>query len=165
MSELQKKRLLQKEVGKQMKLYYFVLCTIYLSLTIVFHDSIIISVTSIVPVILILLSIIQAGYFHNHRSKKDFNINNDAPIKDEEWEKAAEYMRNSYMIIIPLFVPFILFFSTWGKVVSLILYFIGFSAGIIYYRIRNYKVINQRMNDEKSELKEQIKREELGKYK
>lgn len=72
-----------------MKLYYFVLCTIYLSLTIVFRDDIIISVSSIVPVFLMLLSIIQAGYFHNHRSKKDFNINNDVPINEEEWKKVS----------------------------------------------------------------------------
>ena len=74
-------------------------------------------------------------------------------------------MRNSYLIVIPLFVPFVLFFSTLIKTSSLILYFIGFCGGMIYYRIRNYRAIKKSLNDEETELKKQIKREELGKWK
>lgn len=148
-----------------MKLYYFLLFAIYVIFTAVFRNYVFLSVTSAVPLILMLLSIIQAGYFHGHRSKIDFNINNDTPIKEVEWEKAAEYMRNSYLIVIPLFVPFILFFSTWVKMASLILYFIGFSGGMVYYRVRNNKAIKRIMNDEVNELKEQMKKEELGRWK
>ncbi len=148
-----------------MKLYYFILIFLYTGFTVVFHNYINISVVSIIPLILMILSIFQAAYFHNHRSKKDFNINNDTPLTEEEWEKVAVYMRNSYIIVIPLFVPFILFFSLWVKITSIMLYFIGFSGGMLCYRLRYHKEINRRMSDEMTELIEQEKREELGKWK
>lgn len=165
MSELQKKRLLQKKVGKQMKLYYFIMVIIYAVLSIVFTNRIIITAASLLPMFLMILSICQAVYFNNNRGKKDFNIINDSPVTEQEWGKVSVYKRNSYIIVAPLFLVFVLFFSTWIKLLSIILYLFGFAGGMLYYRIQHRDVISNRFAEEESELKKQQELEELGRWK
>ncbi|MBE6705913.1 MAG: hypothetical protein E7583_11670 [Ruminococcaceae bacterium] len=148
-----------------MKLYYIILIILCTAFSIVFCDHINITMASLLPLFLMMLSVFQSVYFHNHREKKDFNINNDSPLTEKEWEKVAVYMRNSYMIVTPLFVPFVMFFTSWAKAISIILYLIGFVGGMLYYRLRYHKEIKRRVSDEMTELKEQKKKEELGKWK
>lgn len=148
-----------------MKLYYIITIIANIIVSVVFYDRTNFSVVSVSPILLMILSISQAAYFNNHRRKKDFNINNDSPLTEEEWAQAAIYIRNSYMIAVPLFIPFILFFSMWIKLLSLLLYFAGVVGGMLYYRIRNKDTVKERYAKEDSDLKEQMKKEELGKWK
>lgn len=148
-----------------MKLYYFIMVIIYAVLSIVFTNRIIITAASLLPMFLMILSICQAVYFNNNRGKKDFNIINDSPVNEQEWGKVSVYMRNSYIIVAPLFLVFVLFFSTWIKLLSIILYLFGFAGGMLYYRIQHRDVISNRFAEEESELKKQQELEELGRWK
>jgi len=67
--------------------------------------------------------------------------------------------------VIPLYLPFILFFPLWGKVMSLILYLAAFAGGNILFRIRHGRVIRERLRREEEEIRRQISREELGRWK
>ena len=148
-----------------MKLYYIILVTVYAVSSVVFRSYINITSASLLPMFLLILSVFQAVYFHNHRGKNDFNINNDSPLTEKDWENISVNNRNSYMIVIPLFIPFVLYFSIWIKLLSIILYLFGFAGGMFYYRIRHREIISNRFVEEESEFKKQREKEELGKWK
>ena len=146
-------------------IYYGITVILNIVCAIVFHEHLNITAGSIVPLALIALSIFQAVYFHNYRSKKDFNTYNDSELTEEEWAQLSVYMSKSYLIGIPWFLPFVLFFSTGIKMLSLLVFFAAFTGGAIYYRIRHSKDLQSRFAKEADELEEQKKRESLGKWK
>ena len=85
-------------------------------------------------------------------------------MTEDEWAVLSVYLRNSYIISIPLYIPFILYFSIWVKILSAFIYLIALGAGPFFWRIRNRDKLIQRLNDEDKELAEQLKKEESGKY-
>ena len=119
-----------------MTIYCLVLLAANIISIFFFHENIHISALSIVPMALIGVSVFQAVYFHNYRTKKDFNTNNNSPLTEREWADMTLYLRNSLIICIPLFIPLIVFFDWYIKIISLPLYFVGFSGGSIYYKIK-----------------------------
>ena len=145
--------------------YYCVAIFASLVSVFVFNDKINVSHESVLPIILFVLSIFQAIYFHNHRTKKDFNINNDSELTESEWAALAQYIRNSYILSIPLYIPFILFFSIWIKLLTIIIFLFAFSGGAMFWRIRHSKQLTERLEAEDKELAEQIKKEEMGRIK
>ena len=66
---------------------------------------------------------------------------------------------------VPLMIPFVLFFSSLIKAVSIIVYLVSFAAGPLVYRIKNKDSLNHRANSEKIELETQLQKEELGEWK
>lgn len=144
--------------------YYFIATIASMISAFIFSDQINVTYESILPLVMIGFSVFQAVYFHNHREKKDFNINNDSPLTEDEWAVLSVYLRNSYIISIPLYIPFILYFSIWVKILSAFIYLIALGAGPFFWRIRNRDKLIQRLNDEDKELAEQLKKEESGKY-
>ena len=145
--------------------YYIILLAINIVAIVVFRNNVNITAISILPVVLLVLSIFQAIYLHNNRRKKDFNTNNNSPLTEKEWECMTVYMRNAFIICIPLYLPFIFFFDWWTKIISLLIYFIGFTGGTIYYRIKHGNELKARFSKEDEEIKKQKENEELGKWK
>ena len=145
--------------------YYVILLAVNILAIVIFNGKINITAISIVPLVLMGLSIFQATYLHNHRSKKDFNTNNNSPLTEAEWEAMALCMRNAYLLSIPLYIPLIFFVLLWIKMLSLLLYLVGFSGGTIYYRIKHEDKLNARFAKEKEEFDVQKAKEELGKWK
>ena len=143
--------------------YYCVTILMSVLSAFVFKNSIDIS-SSLLPVALIVLSIVQAMYFHSHRRKKDFNINNDSVLTEEEWAVVSIYTRNSFILSIPLYIPFVLFFSLWIKLFTIIIYLLAFSGGAVFWRIRYKRQLMLRLKAEDKELADQIKKEEMGKF-
>ena len=143
-------------------IYYFAMLIINTVTTLLFRESINLSTASTLPVVLMLLSLLQGFYFKHNRSKNDFNTSSSSDLTEEEWHTLAGYMSNAFFISLPLFIPFILFFGTWVKVISIIVYLASFVGGSLYYRIKHRKEFNARMKRESEELKEQLKKEELG---
>ncbi len=126
----------------------------------------IISASSVLPLFLLGWSAFQAAYFHKHRAKSDFNINNDADLTEEEWNILSVYMRNSYIISAVLYVPFIFLFITLIKVIaSIVIFAVAFTGAPIYFRIKHGKEYQSRYKREAEELKKQKKKEELGRWK
>ena len=158
--------------GKQMKRPVFVMSSYYIAMLllnllslILFRNSIHVAYMSLIPLSLLGDSIFQAYYYANHEAK-DFKTTYSAKsnITDHEWEQLTRDMINSHLIAIPLYVPFIFFF-TWGKMLSFVLFVAAFLGGSIRFRIRHGKEMQERYRQEKRELNEQQKKEEMGRWK
>ena len=62
-------------------------------------------------------------------------------------------------------IPFIFFFPSFVKILSVLIYIVGLIGGLILYRIKNKGKIVDRIDVEEKERQEQQMKEELGKWK
>ena len=76
-----------------------------------------------------------------------------------------KYNSKSLLIAIPWLLPFIFFFPSPAKVLSILVYLSGLLGGLIFYRIKNKNKIIDMIDNEEKEKLEQEKKEELGKSK
>ena len=120
---------------------------------------------SVLPLFLLLLSVFQSVYFNNNRGKKDFSSNNTSELTEKEWERMSVYMSRSYLVAVPLFIQFIIFFDSPAKVLSVLVFFAAFCGGGIYFRVKHKDERVSRFDKETKELEEQRRNEELGKWK
>ena len=146
-------------------IYYIVTLGLNLVGVIVFHENLNLVFNSVIPLFMIGLSIFQIAYFSKHPNKKDFNTHNDSDLTEGEWEKMTSYMIASYLIFIPWMLPFVWFFSAGVKLISILVFLLAFTGGMIWYRLRHRKEYEARFAKENKELEEQRKREELGQWK
>ena len=146
-------------------IYYIVTLGLNLVGVMVFHDRLNLVFNSVIPLFMIGLSIFQIGYFSKHPHKKDFNTNNNSDLTEGEWARMTSCMISSYLIFIPLMIPFVWFFSAGVKLLSILVFLLAFTGGMIWYRLRHGKDYQTRFAKENKELEEQQKREELGKWK
>ncbi len=105
----------------------------------VFKENIIIGKSSLLPLLFLLLMLFIGINQYYNRGKYDFNSNNFSELSEEEWEKVSVYLSRSLIICAFLNIPFIFFFNTYVKILSLLLVFIGFISGPTYYKIKNRK--------------------------
>ena len=146
-------------------IYYTAMVILNFLSLILFHKSIHVEYLSLIPLCLLGNSIFQA-YYHAHCKIEEPNTTYSAKsnITDREWEQVVRYTVYSYLIVIPLYLPFVFFFS-WGKILSLILFAASFLGGSIWFRIRHGKEWKERCALENDELSEQQKKEEMGQWK
>lgn len=145
--------------------YYGVTIVICACCGIYFNEFLNITCYSLVPVVLIMLMAIQAGYCYSIRTKEDFHSSSMSEFKESEVIELSVYMTNSFSLFIPPLIPFVLFFSNAAKVFpALLIYFVSLIAGIIFFRIHNRKRFKDKFLRERKELEEQLKKEELGKW-
>lgn len=147
---------------KRMIIYYIVAILANVICVAVFSGKIGITEVSALPAFLLCLSAFQGYYFRNHRKKKDFNINNDSELNESEWGVLSVYMSRSYLISLPLYVPFIFFGGTLVKLCSAVVFFAAFAGGAAVYKFKYKNEIAARIESEEAELSEQEKKEELG---
>ncbi len=143
--------------------YYIVAVSANIVSVLVFRNYINISVMSTIPLILIVLSVFQAVYFNKH-NELNTTAYGSGFTKNEEAE-LSKYTSKSLLSVIPVMIPFILFFDSLLKIISVLLYIFGFIAGPVIYKIKHRDDLNSRINREKKELEEQKKREEMGNWK
>lgn len=143
-------------------LYYGITLSLQIVGLFVFHRSIRISALSVLPLILMLNCIFQAYYYHSHK-EQDFHTaySAKADINDLEWNRLTEDIVRCHLLAIPLFLPFVCFF-TWGKLLSVVLFLVAFVGGSACFRIRNGKAMRDRYRKEEKERQEQQKKEEMG---
>lgn len=136
----------------------------FLSL-ILFRKLIHVEYLSLMPLCLFGNSIFQA-YYHANRKAQEPNTTYSAKSKltDLEWEQVTRYTVYSHLIAIPLYWPFVFFFS-WGKLLSLVVFVASFLGGSICFRLRHGKEWKERCALENNELSEQQKKEEMGQWK
>ncbi|MBQ8432434.1 MAG: hypothetical protein IJX28_06080 [Clostridia bacterium] len=145
--------------------YYAVTLGLNVACMIAFHENLHLEFHSVIPIFLIGLSIFLSVYYRTNPSRKDFSTNNHTDLTEEEWGVMAAYSGASGVIVVPLLLPFVCFFSTWAKLLSILVFFGGFVGGAVFYRLRHRKEYEARFAKEANELEEQKKREELGKWK
>ena len=148
-----------------MVIYYCITILANIVATIVFHKSINISVLSAMPLFLIALMIFQAHIFKNEKVENGFRTAYGSNLTADEENKILDSGSTFLFATIPWIIPFIFFFPSFVKILSVLVYIIGLIGGLILYRIKNKGKIVDRIDVEEKERQEQQMKEELGKWK
>lgn len=148
-----------------MTVYYTITILANIVAVIVFRKSINITALSLVPVLLMALSCFQASIFKSERSESSFDTAYGSELSSDEKNELINSGSKFLLATVPWMIPFVMFFASPVKFISVGVYLIGFIGGLAWYRINNKSRINNRVGKEEAERREQEKREELGKYK
>ena len=148
-----------------MILYFCLMLLANAVLAIIFHQSITVTLFSLIPLFLIGIMIFQSVYFKSDDGKHAFSPSYHSGFTHKEVAEMSLVASKALLYAVPLMIPFVLFFSSLIKAVSIIVYLVSFAAGPLVYRIKNKDSLNRRANSEKKELETQLQKEELGKWK
>ena len=147
-----------------MIIYYCITIIANIVAAIVFHKGINVTGLSVMPLFLIVLMIFQALLFKNEKVENGFRTAYGSNLTAGEENKMLDSGSSFLFATIPWMIPFVLFFSSIVKVLSILVYIIGLVGGLILYRVKNKGKIVNRMDVEEKELQEQEKKEQLGKW-
>ena len=148
-----------------MLIYYCITIVLNVIAIIAFHKNINITGLSIVPIFLIALMIFQALMFKHEKVENGFRTKYGSNLTADE-ENAMQSVGSKFLYAtIPWMIPFIVFFSSPIKLISVLVYIIGFIGGSVLYVLKNKNKITDRMSAEEKERQEQEKKEQLGKWK
>ena len=148
-----------------MLIYYCIAIIANVVAIIAFYKNINITGLSIVPIFLIALMIFQALMFKHEKVENGFRTKYASNLTADE-ENAMQSVGSKFLYAtIPWMIPFIVFFSSPIKLISVLVYIIGFIGGSVLYVLKNKNKITDRMSAEEKERQEQEKKEQLGKWK
>ena len=148
-----------------MIIYYCITIIANIVAAIVFYKNINVTVLSVMPLFLIALMIFQALLFKNEKVENGFRTTYGSNLTADEENKMLDSGSSFLLATIPWMIPFILFFPSIVKVISLLVYIVGLVGGLLLYRIKNKGRIVNRMDAEEKERQEQEKKEQLGRWK
>ena len=148
-----------------MIIYYCITIIANIAAIFVFHKSININGLSIIPLFLIALMIFQALIFKNEKEENGFRTAYGSNLTADEENKIFSSGSSFVFAAIPWMIPFIFFFPSFLKALSILVYIVGLFGGLLLYRIKNKGEIINRMKAEEKERQEQEKKEQLGKWK
>ncbi|MBR4032782.1 MAG: hypothetical protein IKJ07_08630 [Clostridia bacterium] len=148
-----------------MLIYYCIAIIANIVAAFVFHKSINISVLSIIPLFLIALMIFQAKYFKSEKVENGSGTAYGSDLTSDEENDLLDSGSKFLFATIPWMIPFVIFFPSFVKALSILVYIVGLVVGLLIYRIKHKGKINGRMCSEDQERKDQEKKEELGKWK
>ena len=148
-----------------MFIYYSIMVALNVIAAIVFYKNINITALSGIPLFLIALMIFQALIFKNVKVENGFRTKYGSNLTADEENKMSDSSSSFLFATIPWMIPFVLFFPSIAKNLSIVVYFIGLIGGAILYRIKNKDKIINRMDAEEKERREQEKKEQLGRWK
>ncbi len=146
-------------------LYYCIMIIANIVLAVIFYRNINITILSFVPIFLIALIVFQVKYFKNEKVENDFRTTYGSNLTEDEETSMFEYISKALIAIIPWMIPFVIFFSSLIKALSIFVYVFGFISGALMYRLRNRDKVLSRIKFEEKEREEQEKKEQLGKWK
>ena len=148
-----------------MIIYYCVTIIVNIISIIVFYENVNISGLSIIPILLTVLMIFQSFMFKNEKIENGFRIKSASNLTASEENGMLNSGSVFLFAMIPWMVPFVFFFSSLIKILSILVYVIGLIGGFAIYRLKNKEKISDRMTSEEKERQEQEKKEQLGKWK
>ena len=148
-----------------MIIYYCITILANIAAIFIFHKNINISALSIIPLILIALMIFQAYFFKKEKVENGFRTTYRSNLTDNEENNMLNSASTFLLATIPWITPFIFFFPSFVKILSVLVYIVGLIGGLILYRIKNKGKIVDRIDVEEKERQEQQMKEELGKWK
>ena len=146
-------------------IYIFVTLFLNVLSAFVFYKHLHISALSLVPVALVAIMLFQAIYYKKGTPESEVSTAYGSGFNNKEQSALLKYASKTLFAGIPLLIPFVLFFTDAVKILSVLVYILSFAAGIVYYRIKHKNEFQDRINEEKRVLEEQIKKEEQGKWK
>ena len=144
-----------------MIIYYCITIIANIVAAIVFYKNINVTVLSVMPLFLIALMIFQALLFKNEKVENGFRTTYGSNLTADEENKMLDRGSSFLLATIPWMIPFVLFFPSIVKVISILVYIVGLVGGLILYRIKNKGRIVNRMDAEEKERQEQEKKEQL----
>ena len=148
-----------------MVIYYCITILANIAAIPIFYEYINISALSIVPLFLIALMIFQALLFKNEKVENGFRTAYGSNLTADEENKMLDSGSTFLFATIPWMIPFILFFLSPVKLLSVLIYVLGLAGGPILYKFKNRGKITNRISAEEQERREQEKKEQLGKWK
>ena len=148
-----------------MIIYYCITILINIISIFIYHESINITLLSLIPIILIASMIIMVNTFKHQKIENGFRTAYGSQLKEDQENDILKYNSKSLLIAIPWLLPFIFFFPSPAKVLSILVYLLGLLGGLIFYRTKNKNKIIDMIDNEEKEKLEQEKKEELGKSK
>ena len=148
-----------------MRIYYCVTIVLNIVSIFVFHEYIHITEFSLIPLILIGLMVFQATIFNNGKVENGFRTAYGSNLSENEENQMMKIGSQFLYATIPWIIPFILFFSSFVKILSILIYFVGLLGGFVLYRCKHKSNIRNRIKAEENVRQEQEKKEQLGKWK
>ena len=148
-----------------MLIYYCITIIANLIAIIAFYKNINITGLSIVPLFLIALMIFQALMFKHEKVENGFRTKYGSNLTADEENDMQSVASKFLYAAIPWMIPFIVFFTSPIKLISVLVYIIGFIGGSLLYVLKNKNKITDRMSAEEKERQEQEKKEQQGKWK
>ena len=127
-------------------IYYAIVILVCVILIFSINGYVIITEASIVPI----ASIVGMFFMTLGFSYMDLSVNTSDLNSDEE-ETLKKYLKMITVLLIPINIPFIVFFSNVFKYLTLSLPFIAIILSVIIFRIRHSKQIKNRINREQKE--------------
>ena len=140
-----------------MALYYGVTITANIATIFVFYKHINISVLSILPLFLIVLMFFQALFFKKEKAENGFRTAYGSNLTADQENEMVSSGSTFLFATIPWMIPFVLFFPSLVKLLSVLVYIFGLIGGLLLYRVKNKGKPVTRMNIEKTEYREQEK--------
>ena len=107
----------------------------------------------------------QAFIFKNEKIENGFRIKSASNLTATEENAMLNSGSVFLLAMIPWMIPFVFFFSSFIKMLSILVYVLALIGGFVIYRLKNKQKISNRMNSEEKERQEQEKKEELGYFK
>lgn len=120
-----------------MVVYYCLTIVANIAALIVFYKNINITALSIMPIIFIVLAVFQASYFKNEKVENGFRTAYGSHLNAEEENKMFGSTSVFLFATIPWMIPFVFFFPSFVKAISIFVYIIGLVGGPVTYRIKN----------------------------
>ena len=148
-----------------MWIYYCITALANIISVIAFYKSINITVLSVLPLALIALMIFQAILLKGEKAENGFETAYASNLTADEQNMMSNIGSAFLLATIPFMIPFIIFFSSPVKIISIIVYIVGLLGGGVIYRLKNNGEIKKRLEAEDQERREQEKKEQFGKYK
>ncbi len=148
-----------------MLIYYLATVVINIVAIIVFHKNIQFNALSVLPIVFIALMLFQAALFKKETWEKGFRTRYGSDFTEEEENAMSDFAATALYAAIPLMIPFVFFFPSAIKFLSVLIYLIALIAGVFAYRIKNKDALRGRFDREAAERREQEKKESLGKWK
>ena len=148
-----------------MLIYYCVTIIANIVAIFVFYKSINIDGLSLIPLCLIALMFFQAILFKNEKVENNSRTAYGSNLTTDEENKMLFSGSTFLLATIPWMIPFVFFFPSFVKVLSILIYIIGLVGGLVLYRVKNKGKIERRTKDEELQRQEQEKKEQLGKWK
>ena len=139
-------------------------CLLVALLVAVFHGDWCLTAGSLLPLFFVLLSLALAVSFRKATPREEQTAYG-SDLTPEEQGLLGRYSSFGLGLLAPWQGIFLFFFPTAVKMLSVLLFLAGVIAGPCLFRVRHGKELKSRLLRERSELEEQRRKEESGKWK
>lgn len=134
-----------------MKIYHAITFSANALAVLLLRGYIHITQLSLVPLALLGLMFFQATFFKNEPVERGFRTSYGSELTADEETRRMQFAARSLLCAAPWMLPFVFFFPSAVKLLSILVYLLGLIGGLLIYRVRFYKNFKARMDAEEAE--------------